>query len=72
MTSVQPGEKHRSHIPPWTIATASGGDLRGGDLSYDREKNAPLANLFVSLLQNVGVETDRFASGTGTLTGLEA
>jgi hypothetical protein len=31
---------------------------------------APLCNLFVSLLQSGGVETDRFGSSTGTLTGL--
>jgi hypothetical protein len=31
----------------------------------------PLANLFVSMLQRFGVAADRFASGTGTLKGLE-
>lgn len=32
---------------------------------------APLCNLFVSMLQRAGVETDRFGSATGTLEGLE-
>ena len=32
---------------------------------------APLCNLFVSMLQRGGVETDRFSSGSGTLPGLE-
>jgi hypothetical protein len=32
---------------------------------------APLCNLFVSLLQRAGVETDTFGSSTGTLNGLE-
>jgi len=32
---------------------------------------APLCNLFVSLLQRGGIETDRFGSSTGTLTGLD-
>ncbi|WP_395749661.1 DUF1552 domain-containing protein [Prosthecobacter sp.] len=32
---------------------------------------APLCNLYVSLLQRGGVETDRFGSSKGTLTGLE-
>jgi hypothetical protein len=32
---------------------------------------APLCNLFVSLLQNAGIETDRFGSSSGTLSGLE-
>lgn len=32
---------------------------------------APLCNLFVSMLQNAGIETDCFGSSTGTLSGLE-
>ncbi len=32
---------------------------------------APLCNLFLSLLQRGGVEKDRFGSSKGTLTGLE-
>lgn len=32
----------------------------------------PLANLYVSMLQRLGVEADRFASSTDTLAGLEA
>jgi hypothetical protein len=31
----------------------------------------PLSNLYLSLLQRFGVETDRFALSTGTLRGLE-
>ncbi len=31
----------------------------------------PLSNLFLSLLQRMGVEDDRFGHSTGTLTGLE-
>jgi hypothetical protein len=31
----------------------------------------PLANVFVSILQRMGLEMDRFASSTGTLRGLE-
>jgi hypothetical protein len=32
----------------------------------------PLCNLFVTMLQRPGIEADRFASSTGTLTGLDA
>lgn len=32
---------------------------------------APLCNLFTSMLQQAGVETSRFSSGSGTLTGLQ-
>ena len=31
----------------------------------------PLANLYVSMLQRLGIETDRFASGTGPMRGPE-
>ena len=34
-------------------------------------RNYPLPNLFVSMLQRMGIESDRFASATGTMRGLE-
>jgi hypothetical protein len=37
----------------------------------DMRTSKPLAQLFVSMLQSVGVETDRFEHTTGTLSGLE-
>jgi hypothetical protein len=33
---------------------------------------APLCNLYLSMLQKSGIETDRFGSSTSTLTGLES
>lgn len=57
-----------SNLP---ILLAGGGFRHGQHLAFDRRNNTPLANLFVSLLQRVGLETDRFASSTGTLSGLE-
>ena len=36
-----------------------------------RENNAPLANLYVSMLQRFGIPAEGFGSSTGTLTGLE-
>ncbi len=53
------------------ILLAGGGFRHGQHLSFDHEKNEPLCRLFVSMLQRLGVQTDRFASGAGTLTGLE-
>ena len=50
---------------------AGGGFKHGQHLAFDRERNYPLPNLFVSMLQRMGIETDRFASSTGTLRGLE-
>ncbi len=39
--------------------------------AFDRTNNYPLPNLFVSVLQRLGIEVDKFASSTGTLRGLE-
>jgi hypothetical protein len=50
---------------------AGGGFRHAGHLVFDRQRNYPLPNLFVSMLQRMGIETDRFASATGTMTGLE-
>jgi hypothetical protein len=40
-------------------------------LAFDKKNNYPLPNLYVSLLQRVGMETDQFASGKSTMNGLE-
>jgi hypothetical protein len=53
------------------IILAGGGFRHGRHLAYNQNKNVPLPNLFVSILQRLGLEADRFASSTGTLTGLE-
>ena len=50
---------------------AGGGFKHGQHLAFDRENNYPLANLYVSMLQRLGLELDQFASSTGTMTGLE-
>jgi len=50
---------------------AGGGFKHGQHLAFDTGRNYPLPNLFVSMLQRLGLETDRFASSTGTMRGLE-
>lgn len=50
---------------------AGGGFRHGQHLGFDRERNYPLPNLFVSMLQRLGIEQDKFASSTGTMRGLE-
>ena len=50
---------------------AGGGFRHGQHLAFDKEHNYPLPNLFVSMLQRMGMEVDRFASSTGTMRGLE-
>lgn len=53
------------------VLLAGGGFKHGQHLAFDETKNPPLCNLFVSMLQRMGIEADRFSSSTGTLTGLE-
>jgi hypothetical protein len=50
---------------------AGGGFKHGQHLMFDKERNYPLPNLFVSMLQRMGLETDHFASSTGTMRGLD-
>lgn len=50
---------------------AGGGFRHGQHLVFDRAQNYPLPNLFVSMLQRLGLEEDKFASSTGTMRGLE-
>ncbi len=50
---------------------AGGGFKHGQHLAYDKQQNYPLPNLFVSMLQRMGIEETKFASSTGTMRGLE-
>jgi BMFP domain-containing protein YqiC len=50
---------------------AGGGFRHGQHLAFDTNRNYPLPNLFVSMLQRMGIESDKFASSTGTMRGLE-
>ena len=50
---------------------AGGGFRHGQHLAFDPRNNYPLPNLFVSMLQRMGIETERFSSSTGTMRGLE-
>ena len=50
---------------------AGGGFKHGQHLEFDLKQNYPLPNLFVSMLQRMGIEEGRFASSTGTMRGLE-
>ena len=52
------------------VMLAGGGFKHGQHLAFDQRRNYPLPNLFVSLMQQMGLEESQFASGTGTMTGL--
>ena len=52
------------------VLLAGGGFQHGQHLPFDPKSPPPLCNLYVSMLQRLGIETDKFGSSTGTLTGL--
>jgi hypothetical protein len=61
-----------THVTTNLPAIFAGGGFRHGQhLAFNTEHNYPLPNLFVSMLQRFGLETDKFASATGTMRGLE-
>jgi hypothetical protein len=53
------------------VLLAGGGFKHGQHLAFDQQNNYPLTNLFVSMLQRLGIETDEFSTGKGTFRGLE-
>lgn len=61
---------HDWHNVPTIVA---GGSFHHGQhLAFDEKHNLPLANLFVSLAQHMGMEVDRFGSSTSSgVTGFE-
>lgn len=61
--------KHTTDNMP--VLVAGGGFKHGQHLGFDTTNNYPLPNLFVSILQRMGIESEQFASSTGTFKGLE-
>jgi len=53
------------------VLLAGGGFRHGQHLAFDRQNNYPLPKLYISLLQQTGLEQDRFATSSGTMRGLE-
>lgn len=53
------------------VLLAGGGFKHGQHLAFDQQNNYPLTNLFVSMLQRLGIEASEFSTGKGTFRGLE-
>jgi hypothetical protein len=52
------------------ILLAGGGFKHGQHHAFKGDHDKPLCNLFVSMLQHMGSETDSFGSSTGVISGL--
>lgn len=53
------------------LLLAGGGFKHGNHIRYEKG-STPASNLFVTMLQRFGIETDQFNLSTGTLNGFEA
>lgn len=49
------------------ILLAGGGLNHGGYQAHDKTQNTPLSNLYVRMLQEIGIEADTFATSSGLL-----
>ena len=65
------GDANKHTTTNMPILLAGGRVKHGQHLEFDQKQNYPLPNMFVSMLQSMGIESDRFASSTGTMTGLD-
>jgi hypothetical protein len=63
------GNAHTNSKLP--ILLAGAGFRHGEHKVYPTGRKVPLSNLYLSMLQRFGVETESFSKSTGTLTGLE-
>ncbi len=53
------------------ILLAGGGFRHGRHLAFDKDNNTPVCQIFVSMLQQLGVPDERFASGDRPIAGLQ-
>ena len=68
-SNMSSGNSHSCKNLP--IVLAGGGFKHGAHLAFDAKNGPPMANLFVSMLQRLGLEIDKFGTSKGTLTGLD-
>jgi hypothetical protein len=68
-TCMGSANSHSNYNLP--VLLAGGGFRHGQHLAFDAQNNYPLTNLFVSMLQRLGIEAREFSTGKGTMRGLE-
>ena len=63
------GSSHSTKNLP--VLLAGGGFQHGRHLAFDPDDPPPLCNLYVNMIQRLGIEADSFGTSTGSLAGLE-
>ncbi|MEZ6143060.1 MAG: DUF1552 domain-containing protein [Zavarzinella sp.] len=70
MNSGTGGEHSPKNLPLLVAGGHRLGMKLGQHLAFPIEKHPPMSNVLLSMLQKMGIETDRFADSTSTLSGL--
>jgi hypothetical protein len=70
MNSGTRGDHSPRNLPTLVAGGSRLGLKHGRHLAFNPEKHPPLANVLLTIMQKMGVESDKFADATGTLTGL--
>lgn len=68
LSNMGDGSAHASNNLP--VLLAGGGNKHPGHIAFDRQKNHPLSNLYVRVLQQMGLPCERFGSSTAALSEL--
>ena len=65
------GDASSHSVKNLPVLLCGGGFRHGQHLRFDPQNSPPLCNLYVSMLQQLGIDLDTFSNSTGTLTGLD-
>ena len=63
------GSSHSTKNLP--VLLAGGGFKHGQHLAFDPDNPPPLCNLYVNMIQRLGIEAESFGTSAGTLAGIE-
>ena len=58
------GNANSNNAENLPILIAGGDFTHGNRIAYDEKHNSPLCNLYLSLIQQMGAETDQFGQST--------
>lgn len=70
MNSGERGDHSPKNLPLLVAGGRAWGFKHGQHLAHDAEKHPPLANVLLTVIQKMGVESSGFQDATSTLTGL--
>jgi hypothetical protein len=65
------GDAGKHSVKNMPVLLAGGGFRHGQHLAFDENDHPPLCNLYISMLQRMGIAAETFGSGNATLAGLE-